>query len=136
MVKLLLRLVINAAALWVALTFVPGLARTDSNWWSIFVLAFIFGLVNALVRPLLEFLTCPFIILTLGLGTLLINTALFWLAGFIGQQFGFGFVSEGFWPLFFGALITSLVSAILTLLLKDELSGRRPKKKKSQPKPA
>jgi putative membrane protein len=66
----------------------------------------------------------------LGLGTLLINTLLFWLSGIIGNQFGIGFTVAGFWPAFFGALITTLVSIALTLLVKDELAGKRKKEKK------
>jgi putative membrane protein len=88
-------------------------------------LAVIFGLINALLRPLIEVLTCPLIILTLGLGTLLINTLLFWLSGLIGQQFEVGFTVDNFWAAFFGALVVTLVSTILTLLVKDELKGRR-----------
>lgn len=129
MTKLIIRWVINAIALWVAITFVPGI-QAEPSWVGIIVLAFIFGLVNALLRPLLTLLTCPLLILTLGLGTLLINTLLFWLAGLIGSQFGVGFTVDGFWPAFFGALVTSLVSIILTLFVKDELQGKRPEKKK------
>ena len=123
MQKLVIRWVINAIALWVAITFVPGI-QAQPSW------AGIFGLANALLRPLLNFLTCPFLILTLGLGTLLINTLLFWLSGIIGNQFGIGFTVAGFWPAFFGALITTLVSIALTLLVKDELAGKRKKEKK------
>jgi putative membrane protein len=129
MLKLILRLIINAIALWIAITFVPGI-RAEPSWLGILGLAFIFGLINALVRPVIELLTCPFIILTLGLGTLLINTLLFWLCGLIGNQFGIGFSVDGFWPAFFGALVVTLVSIALTLLLKDELKGgKRPEKK-------
>ena len=72
------------------------------------------------------------IILTLGLGTLLINTLLFWSSGWIGSQFGIGFTVDGFRPAFFGALLVSLVSWVLTLLLKDELANRRrPQPKKN-----
>lgn len=130
MLKLILRLIINAIALWIAITFVPGI-RAEPSWVGIFGLALIFGVVNALLRPLLELLTCPLLILTLGLGTLLINTLLFWLSGLIGNQFGIGFSVDGFWPAFFGALIVSLVSIILTLFLKDEFKGRKPEKKKA-----
>jgi putative membrane protein len=130
MLKLILRLIINAVALWIAITFVPGI-RAEPSWLGILGLALIFGVINALLRPLIELLTCPLIILTLGLGTLLINTLLFWLCGLIGNQFGFGFTVDGFWPAFFGALIVSLVSLVLTLFLKDELKGRRPEKKRS-----
>ena len=131
MQKLITRWVINAIALWVAITFVPGI-QAQPSWAGLFGLALIFGLVNALLRPLLNLLTCPLLILTLGLGTLLINTLLFWLSGLIGQQFGVGFTVSGFWPAFFGALVTTLVSIILTLLVKDELKGKKPDKK---PKP-
>lgn len=126
--KLIIRLVINAIALWLAITFVPGI-KAEPSWLGIFGLALIFGLVNALLRPLLTLLTCPFLILTLGLGTLLINTLLFWLSGLIGAQFGIGFTVDGFWPAFFGALIVTLVSIILTMVVKDELRGRKPDKK-------
>lgn len=124
MQKLILRLLINAIALWVAITFVPGI-HAPQNWLAILGLALIFGLVNALFRPLLKFLTCPLILLTLGLFTLLINTGLFWLTGVVGGYFNVGFTVDGFWPAFWGALIVSLVSLALTLLVKDELEGRR-----------
>ncbi len=124
MTKLILRWAINAVALWVAITIVPGIHATG-GWLALLGLALIFGFVNALFRPLLKFLTCPLIILTLGLFTLLINTLLFWLSGLIGQYFGVGFTVDGFWPAFFGGLVVSLVSMVLTLLVKDDLEGRR-----------
>ena len=124
MIKLILRWAINAVALWVAITIVPGIHATG-GWLALLGLALIFGFVNALFRPLLKFLTCPLIILTLGLFTLLINTLLFWLSGLIGQYFGVGFTVDGFWPAFFGGLVVSLVSMVLTLLVKDDLEGRR-----------
>ncbi len=130
MQKLIIRWVINALALWIAITFVPGI-EAQPSWVGIFVLALIFGLVNALLRPLLNLLTCPFIVLTLGLGTLLVNTFLFWLSGLIGLYFGVGFTVNGFWPAFFGSLIVTLVSVALTLLLKDEL-GRRPQRQREK----
>ncbi len=124
MIKLILRWAINAVALWVAITFVPGIHATG-GWLGLLGLALIFGFVNALFRPLLKFLTCPLIILTLGLFTLLINTLLFWLSGLIGQYFGVGFTVDGFWPAFLGGLVVSVVSMVLTLFVKDDLEGRR-----------
>ena len=103
--KLLLRWLINAIALWVAVTFVPGI-HAEGGWLAFLALAVVFGLVNALVRPLINFLTCPLIILTLGLGTLLINTLLFWLSGWIGSQFGIGFTVDGFWSAFMVGVIS------------------------------
>jgi putative membrane protein len=123
MIKLVLRWAINAVALWVAITYIPGI-HAQGEWMSLLGLAVIFGFVNALFRPLLKFLTCPLIILTLGLFILLINTLLFWLSGLIGQYFGVGFTVDGFWPAFFGSLVVSLVSMVLTVLVKDELEDR------------
>ena len=124
MTKLLLRLVINMLALYAAMALVPGIEAQSENWLSFIWLALIFGLINALLRPLLMLLTCPLIILTLGLGTLLINTLLFYLAGVIGQAFNVGFTVDGFWPAFLGALVVSIVSMALSLLLRDELHGK------------
>ncbi|MCG2785214.1 MAG: phage holin family protein [Anaerolineae bacterium] len=119
--KFLIRLLINAVALYAAVSFVDGIqAVPGTNWVSYLGLAFIFGLLNALVRPILKFLTCPLIILTLGLFTLVINTALFWLTGLIGLNFGAGFTVDGFWPAFLGGLIVSIVSVILTTFFKDD----------------
>jgi len=124
MTKLILRWAINAIALWVAITYVPGI-HAQGGWPALLGLALIFGLVNALLRPLLEILTCPLLILTLGVGVLLINALLFWLTGLIGQQFGIGFTVDGFWPAFFGALVVSVVSIVLSLLIRDGVRPRR-----------
>jgi len=124
MTKFILRWAINAVALFVAVRFVPGI-HLQSGWISIIWLALIFGLLNAFLRPLLKLLTCPLIVLTLGLFTLLLNTFLFWLTGQVGQTFGIGFTLDGFGSAFLGALIVSLVSIVMSLILKDELKGRR-----------
>jgi putative membrane protein len=130
MTRLILRWAINAVAIWAAISLLQGrgIDVQQGGWGPILALAVIFGLLNALVRPVIELLTCPLIILTLGLGTLLINTLLFWLTGVIGAQFDLGFTVDGFWPAFWGALIVSAVSLVLTLLLRDELKGRRPRR--------
>lgn len=121
--RFILRWMINAVALYVAVLIVPGL-RLESNWLSVVWLALIFGFVNALLRPVLKFLTCPLIVLTLGLFSLLINAFLFWLTAQVGQFFGIHLTVEGFWPALFGAVIVSLVSVVLSLVFKDELKGR------------
>ncbi len=115
-----IRLVINAIALYAAIKLVPGIHAQSLSWLALGGLALIFGVLNALLRPLLKLLTCPLIILTLGLFTLVINTFMFYLAGWIGRSFGIGFTVEGFWSAFAGAIITSLVSIALSLLLKDD----------------
>lgn len=124
MTKFILRWVVNAIALFLAVYLVPGV-NLQGGWVSIIWLALIFGLVNAFLRPLLKLLTCPLIILTLGLFTLLINTFLFWLTSQIGQAFGIGFTIDGFWPAFLGGLVVSVVSVVMSLILKDEFKRRR-----------
>jgi putative membrane protein len=126
MTKFILRWAINAIALYLAVLILPGI-DLRSGLVSIIWLALIFGLVNALFRPLLQFLTCPLIVLTLGLFTVVINTFLFWLTSVIGQSFGLDLLIADpvWWNAFLGGLVISVVSVIMTLILKDELKGRR-----------
>ncbi|KAA3642861.1 MAG: phage holin family protein [Chloroflexi bacterium] len=130
--RLILRLAINAVALYAAIALLPGLTPENSNWVAYIWMALIFGLINALVRPLLKFLTCPLIILTLGLFTLIINAALFYLTSWIGGQFGYGILfAEPVWlNVFLGALVVTIVSVVLTTFLKDELEGKKRRKKR------
>jgi putative membrane protein len=124
MTKFILRWVINAIALFLAVYLVPGV-NLQGGWTSLIWLALIFGLINAFLRPLLKLLTCPLIVLTLGLFTLLINTFLFWLTSQVGQAVGINLTIVSFWAAFLGGLVVSVVSVIMSLILKDELKGRR-----------
>jgi len=131
-VKLLIHWVIIALALAAAAYLVPGIRVTDTEalpgWATVAIMAVIFGLVNALIRPVLRFLTCPLIILTLGLFTLVINALMLLLASWIGTQFGVGFHVEGFWAAFWGALVISIVSWILSMILGVGDRDRRPRR--------
>ena len=120
MYKFLIRWAINAVALYVAVAVVPGIQAQSSNWLSYIWLALIFGVINALLNPLLKLLTCPLILLTLGLFTLVINTFLFYLAGYIGEAFGVGFTVDGVWSAFLGSIIVTIVSVVLSLIFKGE----------------
>ena len=126
MTRFILRLAINAVGLYLAVVIIPGITL-DSSPVSLIWLALIFGLVNALFGPLLKFLTCGLIMLTLGLFTLVINTFLFWLTSVIGQSFGIDLIISDpvWWNAFLGAVIVSVVSVVMTLILKDELKGKR-----------
>lgn len=121
MLRLLVRVAVNAIALWVAVNLVPGLQH-EGNATSLFIIALIFGLVNALVRPIIILLTCPLIILSLGLFVLIINTIMLsltvWLSG--PDMLGLGLTSTGFWATFLGAIVISLVSGAINLLIKDD----------------
>jgi putative membrane protein len=120
--KLLLRWLINAAALYVAARIVPGIELGDQVV-VVLGVALVFGLVNALLRPLLTLLTCPLIILTLGLFTLAINAALLLLTSALSRAVGLSFVVEGFWPAFWGGLVVSIVSLVAAMLIHED-SGR------------
>lgn len=123
MTKFIIRWVINAVGLYAAVWVVPGIEYLG-DWTGILWLALIVGLLNALVRPLLKFLTCPLIILTLGLFTLVINTVMLLLTGAIGQSFGIGLSVDGFWPAFLGSLVMSVVSIVMSVVFRDELKGK------------
>ncbi len=118
--RFLIRLLINAVALFAAVNLVPGITPLSDSWISYLGLALIFGFLNALLRPLLKFLTCPLILLTLGVFTLVINTFLFWLTGAMGAGLGIGFRVDGFWPAFLGGIIVSLVSVLLATFIKED----------------
>jgi len=127
--KLVLRLAINAIALYLAIGtgWISGIEAEATQWWAYLIMAVIFTLVNALVKPILKLLTCPLILLTLGLFSLVINTLLFWLTGEVGSMIGsgFGYHVNSFWVALLGALLVSVVNAVLTLMFRDELKGSK-----------
>ena len=120
MLRILVRWGINAVAIWVAIELVPGIEHTGSAA-SLILIALVFGLVNALVRPVLTFLTCPLILLTLGLFILVINALMLALTAWLVPSLSIA----GFWPALLGALIISVVSSVISMLIKED-SGRRP----------
>lgn len=121
--NLILRLVINAIALYAATQIgIPGLSF-KGEWYTMLIVAFIFGLVNALIRPLLTVLTCPLIALTFGLFTFIINAVMLALTGWLAGQLGLGFMVDGFWAALVGALVVSIVSWALTLFIRED-NGR------------
>ena len=125
MTKFILRLAINAIALYLAVWILPGLDLTGGVV-SLLWIALIFGVVNALLGPLLKFLSCGLILLTLGLFTLVINTFLFWLTYVVSNSFGLGLIiyDPVWWNAFLGAVIVSIVSFIMSMILKDELNSK------------
>jgi len=107
-----LRLVISGAALGVAATLVPGIMVNGAS--SLIMAALLFGLVNAVVKPVLELVTCPLIMLTMGLFTFVINALLMMITDWLAGQFDVGFEVDGFVPALLGAIIVSIVSWVLT----------------------
>jgi putative membrane protein len=114
--SLLLHWLLNAAALWVAALLLPGLDFRGTIV-QLLLVAAVFGIVNSLLRPILTVLTCPLIVLTLGLFTLVINALMLMLTGALSARWGLGFTVSGFWAAFFGGLVVALVSVALSLVL-------------------
>jgi putative membrane protein len=120
--KLLIRWAIGALSLFAAAWIVPGIRVDDSRGWVAYAaMAIILSLVNALIRPLLKLLTCPLILLTLGLFTLVVNALSLLIASSIANNlFGVGFYVDGFWPAFWGAIIVSVISVVLNTFVSDD----------------
>jgi putative membrane protein len=114
----LLRLLINAAALWVAVQIVPGVLY-QGHWLALILVALVFGVLNASVRPLLKLFTFPLLILSLGLFTLVINAFMLLLTSWVSSWLNLGFQVTGFWAAFWGALVVSIISLLLSLFVGD-----------------
>jgi len=121
-----LRLVVNAAALWVATQIVPGIEHTG-GWLNFLLVALVFGVVNAFVRPFVKLLSCGLLVVTLGLFIFVINAAMLWLTGYLSASLGLGFRVDGFVPAFLGALVVGVVSFVLSWFLPDEEKTKEPR---------
>lgn len=110
----LVRLLVNAAALWVATRIVPGVSY-EGGPLPFLAVALIFGVINATLRPLTKLLTCPLILVTLGLFALIVNGLMLWLTSSLATSLGLEFRVTGFWPAFWGALVVSIVSTLLSM---------------------
>jgi putative membrane protein len=120
MKRLLLKVLINAGALFLAVWLLrPHIVMQNDAWYAYIVLGAIFGLVNALIKPVVMFVSCPLVVLSLGLATLLVNTLMFLFAGWFGTVLNIGFTipQQQFYYAFLGALIVSVVSFILSRIL-------------------
>ncbi len=114
----LIRWIVNAAALWVATRLVPGV-EFSGGWLPFLGVALVFGVVNAFIRPIAKILTFPLIILTLGIFSLVVNGFMLWLTGALSSALDLGFHVRGFWAAFFGALVVSIVSTLLSILITE-----------------
>ncbi|MFB4267479.1 phage holin family protein [Nonomuraea sp. GTA35] len=124
--RFIIRTLAAAVALWVAIQFIDGIdvdAPTNSaRYWGVLLLvALIFGVVNAIVKPIVKALGCAVIVLTLGLFLLVINAAMLYLTSWIAGEFDIPFHVDNFYPAaFWGAVIVSLVSWLLGLFIPDK----------------
>lgn len=124
--QLLLRWAITALSLVVAAWLVPGIRVEQQGWTAFAVMAAILGVINAVVRPILKLLSCPLILLTLGIFILVINGITLYLASAIAVGwFHVPFYIDSFGAAFLGALIVSIVSVVLTAILREDEPARR-----------
>ena len=122
--RFLLQVVVSAAALGVATAAVPGITLPAGSGWSkvgtLLVVAVIFGLINATLKPLIKVVGCAFYVLTLGLAALVVNGLLLWLTSWVAGKLSLPFHITGFWAAFWGAIIVGLVSWVLNLFIRDK----------------
>ena len=120
MLSILVRLLINAAALWVATRIVPGVSYAGDGSLLILV-ALVFGVLNVAIKPILFVLTLPFWLVTLGLFTFILNAFMLWLTGRLSAALGLGFQVNGFAAAFLGALVVSVVSFAMSIFFVGAL---------------
>jgi putative membrane protein len=124
----LVRVLVVAVALWIATLLVPGIsveaATTARGIGTLVGVALIFGLVNAVVKPVVKVLGCAFYILTLGLFALVVNALLFLLVGWLAGQVGLPYTVDGFGSAFFGAIVVGVVSFVLHVAIPDRVDRR------------
>jgi len=119
----LLRLLINAAALWVTTRIIPGVEFTGTPA-ALIGVALVFGVLNAVVRPLLLLLSLPLVLISLGLFTLILNGIMLWLTSALSGALGLGFRVHGALAAILGALVVSIVSVVLTVFVGRERRDR------------
>ena len=121
--RFLLRLAVSAAALAVATAVLPGIqlttGSTTSKLLTLIAVALIFGVINAVLKPIIKTIGCLFYILTLGLVALVVNALLLWLVSAVAGWLSLPFHITGFVPAFLGALIISVVTWLLSVLIPD-----------------
>jgi putative membrane protein len=127
-VEFVYRVLATAVGLWVA-TFLPGInLLPNAGWVQVLTLvgvAVVFGVVNALLKPLIKVVGCVLYVLTFGLIGLVVNGLLFWLAAVISGKFGLPFEVTGFLPGFFGAIVVAVVGFVLAIPLHIRAMGKR-----------
>jgi len=125
--KIIIRWIITGVAIFLTAWFLPGFNIEGTNGLiAIAVAAFILGLVNALIRPILVFFSCGCIVATLGLFMVVVNAITLYLTSLICQSLGIGFYIDGFWPAIWGSIIISVISFVLSVILVgDKERGKK-----------
>jgi len=121
--RALIKWLMNTIAIMLAVKFVEGI-RYSGDWWGILLVGLLFGLVNTFIRPLVRLFTFPLLILTLGIFTFVINAMMLSITSWLSDQFHLGFHVAGFKPAFWGAVIISIASMVLSFLMPPETEKR------------
>jgi len=116
--RLLIRAAINAAIVWFTFTFIDGI-NFDDDWLAMLIIVGLLAFANAFVSPVLKLLALPVRILTLGLATLVINIAVVVGVIWLAEQLNLGVTSDGLWPTVFAALMITVLTSIVTAIIKD-----------------
>ncbi len=120
--RILIKIIINAIALWAA-TLLPGISLGHGSILrkagTLLAVAVIFGIINAVVKPIIKVVGCGFYILTLGLISLVVNALLFVLTGYLADKLHLAFHVDGFWAGFWGAIIVAVVGFVLHLIIPE-----------------
>ena len=127
--RFLLRLAANAGALAVATWLLSGITltapTTEGKVLTLLVVALIFGVVNASVKPIFTLVTAVAVVLTLGLFLIVINALMLWLTSWVSGLFDLGWTVSGFWPALLGAIVVSIISFVLNAFIPDRDTQRR-----------
>jgi putative membrane protein len=127
-VRFIVRILVGAVALAAAAWLIGGISvgpgTTGERVLTLLTVALIFGLVNAIVRPIARLISLPLLILTLGLFTFVVNALMLMLTAWIGDQFDLAFEVDGFWSALLGAVVISVVTFVINVLLPDKYEGR------------
>lgn len=136
--RLLLRLLINALALWLTTLILspnvrvepfgePGVGMSIELIVTYLLVALIFGLVNGIIGGIIRIVAFPLYVLTLGLISLIVNGLLFLLVAWISSQLGYGLAVEGFWWGVLGALVLGVIGWLIGIVLRPfvKTQGRR-----------
>ena len=126
---LLIRLLANAAALAVATFLLSGISLTattlEGKILTFLVVGAVFGILNAIIKPIFQLVTIPLVLLTLGLFLIVINACMLLLTSWLAGLFGLGWSVDGFWTAVLGAIIVSIVSFLLNVFIPEREYKRR-----------
>ncbi len=124
----LIRLATTAVALWITTLIVPGVEVTGRTGYhtalTLIIVALIFGVVNAVLKPVIKVVGCVFYLLTLGLFALVVNALLFLLTNWIARALDLPFHVDGFWSAFWGAIVMAVVTWLISVVVPDSTDRR------------